>query len=145
VIVSTHPRTRKRIESAGLQAHPSIIFSKPFGFIDYVKLQTQAKVVLSDSGTITEESSILNFPAVNLRETNERPEGFEQGAVMMVGLNTERVLSAIKILATQSRGAERSIQLVNDYAVTNVSDKIVRILMSYTDYINQKIWKKPPQ
>jgi UDP-N-acetylglucosamine 2-epimerase (non-hydrolysing) len=145
VIVSTHPRTRKRIESAGLQAHPSIIFSKPFGFIDYVKLQTQAKVVLSDSGTITEESSILNFPAVNLRETNERPEGFEQGAVMMVGLNSERVLSAIKILATQSRGAERSIQLVNDYAVTNVSDKIVRILMSYTDYINQKIWKKPPQ
>ncbi|MEI6706187.1 MAG: UDP-N-acetylglucosamine 2-epimerase (non-hydrolyzing) [Methylococcales bacterium] len=145
VIVSTHPRTRKRIESAGLQAHPSIIFSKPFGFIDYVKLQTEAKVVLSDSGTITEESSILNFPALNLREANERPEGFEQGAVMMVGLNCQRVLSAIKLLASQTRGAERTIQLVDDYAINNVSDKIVRIIFSYTDYINQKIWKKPPQ
>jgi UDP-N-acetylglucosamine 2-epimerase (non-hydrolysing) len=145
VIVSTHPRTRKRIESAGLQAHPSIIFSKPFGFIDYVKLQTEAKVVLSDSGTITEESSILNFPALNLREANERPEGFEQGVVMMVGLNCQRVLSAIKLLASQSRGAERTIQLVDDYAINNVSDKIVRIIFSYTDYINQKIWKKPAQ
>jgi len=145
VIVSTHPRTRKRIESLGLTANPAIIFSKPFGFIDYIKLQTEAKVVLSDSGTITEEASILNFPALNLRETNERPEGFEQGAVMMVGLNTERVLSAIKMLATQLHGAERSIQLVNDYSVTNVSDKIVRIIMSYTDYVNHKIWKKPTQ
>jgi UDP-N-acetylglucosamine 2-epimerase (non-hydrolysing) len=145
VIVSTHPRTRQRIENLGLQAHPAIIFSKPFGFIDYVKLQTQAKVVLSDSGTITEESSILNFPALNLRETHERPEGFEEGAVMMVGLNSERVLSAINILATQARGAERDIQWVHDYAAHNVSDKIVRIIMSYTDYVNSKIWKKPLQ
>lgn len=143
VIVSTHPRTRKQIENLGLQAHSSIIFSKPFGFIDYVKLQTQAKVVLSDSGTITEEASILNFPALNLREANERPEGFEEAVVMMVGLNSDRVLSAINILATQARGTERDIHLVNDYAPDNVSDKIVRIIMSYTDYVNQKIWKKP--
>lgn len=145
VIVSTHPRTRQRIEKLGLQAHPAIIFSKPFGFIDYVKLQTQAKVVLSDSGTITEESSILNFPALNLREAHERPEGFEEGAVMMVGLNSERILSAVNILDTQARGAERDIQLVPDYAANNVSDKVVRIIMSYTDYVNSKIWKKPLQ
>ena len=100
-------------------------------------------MVLSDSGTITEEASILNFPALNLRETHERPEGFEQGAVMMVGLNIERMLSAIKLLSTQARGTERTIQLVSDYAATNVSDKIVRIIMSYTDYVNHKIWKKP--
>jgi UDP-N-acetylglucosamine 2-epimerase (non-hydrolysing) len=143
IIVSTHPRTRKRIESLRLEANPAIIFSKPFGFIDYIKLQTEAKVVLSDSGTVTEEASILNFPALNLRETHERPEGFEQGAVMMVGLNIERMLSAIKLLSTQARGTERTIQLVSDYAATNVSDKIVRIIMSYTDYVNHKIWKKP--
>jgi UDP-N-acetylglucosamine 2-epimerase len=142
VIVSTHPRTKKRIADLGLTAHSSVVFSKPFGFLDYIKLQTQAKVVLSDSGTITEESSILNFPALNLREMNERPEGFEQGAVMMVGLNGERILSAIELLATQTRGSNRTLQLVEDYAANNVSDKILRILMSYTDYVNQKVWKK---
>jgi UDP-N-acetylglucosamine 2-epimerase len=142
VIVSTHPRTRKRIETLGINTNAEIIFNKPFGFIDYVKLQTQAKVVLSDSGTITEESSILNFPALNLREANERPEGFEEGAVMMVGLNVDRVLNAINILATQERGESRALKLVDDYAVTNVSDKVLRIILSYTDYINGKTWKK---
>jgi UDP-N-acetylglucosamine 2-epimerase (non-hydrolysing) len=141
VIVSTHPRTRKRIENAGLKAGSSIVFNKPFGFIDYVKLQTQAKVVLSDSGTITEESSILNFPALNLREVNERPEGFEEGAVMMTGLNLSRVLDGVSVLASQPRAESRALAIVGDYAVSNVSDKILRIVLSYTDYVNAKTWK----
>lgn len=142
VIVSTHPRTRKRMDALGLTAHPLVQFHKPFGFLDYVKLQSQARAVLSDSGTITEESSILNFPALNLREVHERPEGFEEAAVIFVGMNIERIMQALALLETQARGAERSLRLVADYSMPNVSDKIVRIIHSYTDFVNRVVWKK---
>ena len=142
IIVSTHPRTRKKIESLNLCFHPLVNLLKPLGFSDYVRLQMDAKVVLSDSGTITEESSILNFPAINIREAQERPEGLEEGSVMFTGMSVDRILQAIKILETQSRGNKRLINQVKDYIAPNVSDKVIRTILSYTDYINRVVWRK---
>ncbi|HEH9651357.1 UDP-N-acetylglucosamine 2-epimerase (non-hydrolyzing) [Pasteurella multocida] len=142
VIVSTHPRTRKRIEELNITFHPLIQLLKPLGFLDYNKLQLMAKATLSDSRTINEESSILNFPALNLRQAHERPEGMEEAAVMLVGLQAERVLQGLAILDEQRRGQERDLRLVADYSMPNVSAKVIRILLSYTDYVNRVIWKK---
>ena len=144
VIISTHPRTRKMLEKYKIESNPKkdIRFLKPFGFLDYIKLQVNSYCVISDSGTITEESSILNFPALNLREAHEKPEGFEEASVMMVGLKKERILSALRIVTNQKKGLDRDLRIVKDYDLDNVSMKIVRIIESYTDYINRVVWSK---
>jgi len=142
VIVSTHPRTQKKVDHKSVTFHPNIRLLKPLGFKDYVKLQIHSRAVLSDSGTISEEASILNFPALNIREAHERPEGMEEAAVIMTGLEAERILQGLSILTLQSSGNERSIRKVADYNMPNVSDKIVRIIHSYTDYVNRVVWRK---
>ena len=142
IIVSTHPRTRKMIDAKEIVLHKNIQLLKPLGFNDYNALQLHSKAVLSDSGTISEESSILNFPALNLRQAHERPEAMEEASVMMVGLNPERILQGLIQLDTQKRGDERSFRYVADYSMPNVSDKVVRIIVSYVDYIKRVVWSE---
>jgi len=143
VIFSTHPRTQKMLDKLkDIKRNKLIQFLKPFGFFDYLKLQINSKCVISDSGTISEESSILNFRALNIRDTNERPEGFEEGAVMMTSLDKERILDCLSIIENQPSGLNRHLNMVDDYNVDNVSEKVLRIILSYTNYINQKVWKK---
>ena len=142
VLISTHPRTRIQIESFGLSFHPLVQLLKPYGFTDYNALQKSARAVLSDSGTISEESSILNFPALNIRDAHERPEAFEEGSVMMSGLHKTRILQGLEILESQGRGEHRSFRLVEDYSMPNVSDKVLRIILSYTDFVRRTVWRE---
>jgi len=144
VIVSTHPRTRKKLEAMGFaNKNPLIEFMKPFGFLDYIKLQKNAFCVISDSGTITEESSILKFPAITIRQAHERPEGMDEGTLIMTGLNANRILESIEVVTSQFTADNNIIKTIPDYETENVSKKVLRIILSYTDYINRTVWHKP--
>ena len=146
IIVSTHPRTRKKMQSMGIREDDgNIRFLKPFGFIDYIHLQMNAHCVISDSGTITEDSSILNFPAVTIRQAHERPEGMDEGTLIMCGLKADRVLEAVAAVISQHSAARREFRIVSDYDTDNVSKKVVRVIMSYTDYVNRTVWHRAAQ